>query len=207
MKPSACKRDRDRGQDVAVVVDKRDRYRHCNSPPAFRLPCQRALAKGASPRYPLTRQPRLRYAPGMNAQAPSPGRRRHATRGYHVAQQVPSFDLAYQGIDTDATLHWNLGTGRWSSRRCSAARACSPRTARWSSRPASTPAARPRTSSSSATPRPKPLSGGTINESMTPEHFAALKADFLAALGEQGRSCSSRTCSAARSPSTACACA
>ena len=29
-----------------------------------------------------------------------------------VANRVPTFDLSYQGIDTDAALHWNLGTAR-----------------------------------------------------------------------------------------------
>ena len=79
-------------------------------------------------------------------------------------------------------------TGTWSRRRSSksrsrAARGASPRTARWSSRPASTPAAPPRTSSSSAMPRPRStVWWGKTNKGMTPEHFAALKADFLAAL-------------------------
>ena len=29
-----------------------------------------------------------------------------------VANRVPTFDLSYQGIDTDAARHWNLGTAR-----------------------------------------------------------------------------------------------
>ena len=71
--------------------------------------------------------------------------------------------------------------------RFAAARACSPRTARWSSRPASTPAAAPRTSSSSRdATTDDTVWWGKSNKPMDPAHCANLKADFLAALGGQG---------------------
>ena len=44
---------------------------------------------------------------------------------------------------------------------------------------------------------------GKTNVPMTPEHFAALKADFLARAGATRTRSTSPTCSAARSPSTA----
>ena len=44
---------------------------------------------------------------------------------------------------------------------------------------------------------------GKTNQPMDADAFDRLHEDFLAALGEQGRRCSSPTCSAARSPSTA----
>ena len=43
---------------------------------------------------------------------------------------------------------------------------------------------------------------GKNNVPMSPEHFAALKADFLAALAEKDDALRRRTSSAARSPST-----
>ena len=55
-------RDRQRGQDVAVVVDQRDGDRHwCDALP---LP-GRALAKGGSAALPFDAEARLRYARGM----------------------------------------------------------------------------------------------------------------------------------------------
>jgi phosphoenolpyruvate carboxykinase (ATP) len=47
---------------------------------------------------------------------------------------------------------------------------------------------------------------GKINQPMSPEHFAALKADFLAALKDRTSS-TWPTCSAVRSPNTASTCA
>ena len=80
----------------------------------------------------------------------------HASRGVSRGQQGPVVRSVAPGHRHARRRCTGISARpRWSSRRWRAARACSPRTARWSSRPASTPAARPRTSSSSATPRPK----------------------------------------------------
>ncbi len=102
-----------------------------------------------------------------------------------MAQQVPSFDLSYQGIDTSATLHWNLGpallveealkrgegllaqdgplvvrtgkhTGRSAQDKFIVRDAETESTIWWDN-----------------------------NASIAPEHFAALKQDFLTALGER----------------------
>jgi phosphoenolpyruvate carboxykinase (ATP) len=102
-----------------------------------------------------------------------------------VAQKVPSFDLAYQGIDTPASLHWNLGpamlveealkrgegllaadgplvvktgkhTGRSARDKFIVRDAETEKTIWWDN-----------------------------NASIAPDHFAALKEDFLAALGER----------------------
>jgi phosphoenolpyruvate carboxykinase (ATP) len=38
------------------------------------------------------------------------GSRLTSSEGIHVAKKVPSFDLSHQRIDTAAEIHWNLGT-------------------------------------------------------------------------------------------------
>jgi phosphoenolpyruvate carboxykinase (ATP) len=102
-----------------------------------------------------------------------------------LAHQVPSFDLSYQGIDTPAVLHWNLGpamlveealkrgegllaqdgplvvrtgkhTGRSAQDKFIVRDAETESTIWWDN-----------------------------NASIAPEHFAALKEDFLAALGDR----------------------
>ena len=84
-----------------------------------------------------------------------------------------------------------------------AARACWPRTGRWSSTPASTPAAAPRTSSSSAMRTPRTRVVGQDQPADDGRAFDRLKDDFLAALATRNSS-SSPTSTAARSPSIAC---
>jgi phosphoenolpyruvate carboxykinase (ATP) len=102
-----------------------------------------------------------------------------------VTTRVPSFDLSHQGIDTSATLHWNLGpaelvehalrrgegllakdgplvvqtgkhTGRSAKDKFIVRDAETEATIWWDS-----------------------------NASIAPDHFAALKADFMAALAEK----------------------
>jgi len=122
-----------------------------------------ALAKGALPHHPLTQRRLSDMRPAMN--------------------KVPSFDLSDQGIDTPAALHWNLGpaalveeailrgegilakdgplvvatgahTGRAAKDKYIVRDAETEATIWWDS-----------------------------NASISPAHFAALKSDFLSALG------------------------
>jgi len=102
-----------------------------------------------------------------------------------VANKVPSFDLSYQGIDTKADINWNLGT------------------------PALVEAALNRGEGLLAKDGPLVVKTGKHtgrsakdkfivrdagteseiwwdnNASISPEHFAAIKADFMAALAEK----------------------
>jgi phosphoenolpyruvate carboxykinase (ATP) len=102
-----------------------------------------------------------------------------------VAHQVPSFDLAYQGIDTPASLHWNLGPAllveealKRGEGLLAADGPLVVKTGKHTGRSA----------------RDKFIvrdaeTESTIwwdnNASIAPGHFAALKEDFLAALGER----------------------
>ena len=96
---------------------------------------------------------------------------------------MPSFDLADQGIDTPADSALEpRHRARWSSRRCAAARACSPRTARWSSRTGKHTGRSAKDKFIVRDAETESTIWWDNNKSMTPDHFAALKADFLAAL-------------------------
>jgi len=113
------------------------------------------------------------------------GRANHATpRGIQVASRVPSFDLSYQGIETPAILHWNLGPAALVEQAIARGEGMLAKdgplvvqTGKHTGR--------------SANDKFIVRDGETEttiwwdnNKSMSPDHFAALKADFLAAVGE-----------------------
>jgi len=102
-----------------------------------------------------------------------------------VANKVPSFDLYHQGIDTPARLHWNLGPAELTEhavRRGEGLLASHGplvvRTGKHTGRSAHDKFI-VRDSETEAT------IWWDNNRSMSPESFAALKADFLAALAER----------------------
>jgi phosphoenolpyruvate carboxykinase (ATP) len=102
-----------------------------------------------------------------------------------VANRVPSFDLHYQGIDTPAQLHWNLGAPALVEH---AIRRGEGLLAKDGPLVVETGAHTGRSAKDKFTVRDAETDG-TIwwdnNKSITPDQFAALKADFLAALGEK----------------------
>ena len=102
-----------------------------------------------------------------------------------MATRVPSYDLHYQGIDTPAAVTGTSARRRWSSRRSAAARACSPSTARWSSRTGKHTGRSAKDKYIVRDAETETTIWWDNNASMTPDHFAALKADFLAALAEK----------------------
>jgi len=102
-----------------------------------------------------------------------------------VANKVPSFDLAYQGIDSNAALHWNLGTEALVEEALKRGEGLLAKdgplvvkTGKHTGR--------------SAKDKFIVRDAGTESEiwwdnnaSISPEHFAAIKADFMAALAEK----------------------
>jgi len=101
-----------------------------------------------------------------------------------VSNHVPDFTLADQGIDTGATLHWNLGTAplvEQAVRRGEGVLAKDGplvvKTGKHTGRSANDKFI-VRDAETDAT-----VWWGKTNKSMTPDQFAALKADFLAHLG------------------------
>jgi phosphoenolpyruvate carboxykinase (ATP) len=100
-----------------------------------------------------------------------------------VASRVPSFDLAHQGIDTPAALHWNLGPAALVEQALARGEGMLAKdgplvveTGRHTGRSAKDKFI-VRDTTTEAT------IWWDNNASMTPDHFAALKADFLTALG------------------------
>ncbi len=101
-----------------------------------------------------------------------------------MSNHVPDFTLADQGIDTGATLHWNLGTAplvEQAVRRGEGVLAKDGplvvKTGKHTGRSANDKFI-VRDAETDAT-----VWWGKTNKSMTPDQFAALKADFLAHLG------------------------
>jgi phosphoenolpyruvate carboxykinase (ATP) len=98
---------------------------------------------------------------------------------------VPSFDLAYQGIDTPAALHWNLGPAELVEH---ALRRGEGMLAKDGPLVVATGKHTGRSAQDKFIVRDAETEA-TIwwdnNAAMTPDHFAALKADFMAALAER----------------------
>jgi phosphoenolpyruvate carboxykinase (ATP) len=103
----------------------------------------------------------------------------------NVTTRVPSFDLAYQGIDTPAELHWNLGPAELVEH---AVRNGEGVLAKDGPLVVATGKHTGRSARDKFIVRDAETEA-TIwwdnNASMTPDHFAALKADFMAALAEK----------------------
>ena len=102
-----------------------------------------------------------------------------------MASKVPSFDLSYQGIDTDAVVHWNLGTA------CLVEEALK-RGEGLLAKDGPLVVKTGRHTGRSAKDKFIVRDAETDsqiwwdnNASISPEHFGALKADFLAVLAEK----------------------
>jgi phosphoenolpyruvate carboxykinase (ATP) len=106
-------------------------------------------------------------------------------RNFEVASKVPTFDLSYQGIDTDAVLHWNLGTARLVEEAVKRGEGL---LAKDGPLVVKTGKHTGRSAKDKFIVRDAETES-TIwwdnNAAMSPAHFAALKADFLAALAEK----------------------
>ncbi len=102
-----------------------------------------------------------------------------------MAKTVPSFDLHYQGIDTPATLHWNLGTAPLVEQAIARGEGV---LAKDGPLVVATGKHTGRSAKDKFTVRDAETED-TIwwdnAKAMAPDHFAALKADFLAALAER----------------------
>jgi len=102
-----------------------------------------------------------------------------------VATRVPSFDLHHQGIDTPATLHWNLETAPLVEQSLLRGEG---KLAKDGPLLVATGKHTGRSAKDKFIVRDSETEA-TIwwdnNASMSPDHFAALKADFMAALGER----------------------
>lgn len=102
-----------------------------------------------------------------------------------VTNRVPSFDLHHQGIDTAAELHWNYGTPQLVEQALA-------RGEGMLAKDGPLVVATGKHTGRSAKDKFIVRDGETENTiwwdnnaSMTPDHFAALKADFLKAVGEK----------------------
>jgi phosphoenolpyruvate carboxykinase (ATP) len=103
-----------------------------------------------------------------------------------VFNRVPAFGLAHQGIDTGATLYWNLGISALVEH---AIRNGEGLLAKDGPLVVATGKHTGRSAKDKFIVRDAETEANIWwdnNESMTPANFAALKADFLAALGEKG---------------------
>ena len=102
-----------------------------------------------------------------------------------MANRVPKFDLHIQGIDTPASLHWNLETAPLVEQALQRGEG---RLAKDGPLVVETGKHTGRSAKDKFIVRDAETES-TIwwdnNKSMSPEHFAALRADFLAALGER----------------------
>jgi len=102
-----------------------------------------------------------------------------------VTNRVPSFDLRHQGISASAGLHWNLGTAELVEQSVSRAEG---QLAKDGPLVVQTGKHTGRSAKDKFTVRDAETENSIWwdnTKSMSPEHFAALKADFLAALGEK----------------------
>jgi len=102
-----------------------------------------------------------------------------------VANTVPTFDLSYQGIDTDAALHWNLGTARLVEEALKRGEGL---LAKDGPLVVKTGKHTGRSARDKFIVRDAETEGNIWwdnNASIEPGHFAALKADFMAALAEK----------------------
>ena len=98
---------------------------------------------------------------------------------------VPSFDLSFQGIDTGAAIHWNLGTAPLVEE---ALKRGEGKLAKDGPLVVQTGRHTGRSAKDKFIVRDAETDSQIwwdSNASISPEHFAALKADFLAALGEK----------------------
>ncbi|WP_201296391.1 phosphoenolpyruvate carboxykinase [Sphingomonas sp. AX6] len=103
-----------------------------------------------------------------------------------VTDRKPSFDLAAQGIATDAAIHWNLGTAPLVEQAVARGEG---KLAKDGPLVVATGKHTGRSAQDKFIVRDAETEDsiwwGKSNKGMSPEHFAALKADFLAALGEK----------------------
>ena len=102
-----------------------------------------------------------------------------------MTNRVPSFDLRHQGISASAGLHWNLGTAELVEQSVSRAEG---QLAKDGPLVVQTGKHTGRSAKDKFTVRDAETENSIWwdnTKSMSPEHFAALKADFLAALGEK----------------------
>ncbi|MHA3839677.1 phosphoenolpyruvate carboxykinase [Sphingomonas aestuarii] len=103
-----------------------------------------------------------------------------------VTDRKPSFDLYAQGIATDAALHWNLQTAALVEQALVRGEG---RLAKDGPLVVATGKHTGRSAQDKFIVRDAETEDsiwwGKSNKAMTPEHFAALKADFLAALGDK----------------------
>jgi phosphoenolpyruvate carboxykinase (ATP) len=100
-----------------------------------------------------------------------------------VANKVPSFDLSYQGIDTAAAVHWNLGTACLVEEALKRGEGL---LAKDGPLVVKTGKHTGRSAKDKFIVRDAETESQIWwdnNASIAPEHFAALKADFMAALG------------------------
>ena len=102
-----------------------------------------------------------------------------------MANRVPRYDLHHQGIDTPAALHWNLGAPELVEQAISRGEGM---LAKDGPLVVETGKHTGRSAKDKFIVRDGETEGTVWwdnNKSITPENFAALKADFLAALGEK----------------------
>ncbi len=102
-----------------------------------------------------------------------------------MANKVPSFELSHQGIDTDAAIHWNLGTAPLVEEALKRGEGL---LAKDGPLVVKTGKHTGRSAKDKFIVRDAETDSQIWwdnNASISPEHFAALKADFMAALAEK----------------------
>jgi phosphoenolpyruvate carboxykinase (ATP) len=102
-----------------------------------------------------------------------------------VANKVPAFDLHHQGIDTPATLHWNLGAAELTEHAVRAGEGLLARDGPLVVRTGKHTGRSARDKFIVRDSETEATIWWDNNESISPSHFAALKADFLAALADK----------------------